>query len=88
MGRGTIISYIWTREGWQYLAVIFDLYRLGDIQSQEARFSHIETQLAPTLAPGDEVILDYLSVHNSAKAEAAVCARAPGCTFCSNTRQT
>jgi transposase len=36
---------------------------------------YIETQLAPTLAPGDIVILDNLSVHKSAKAEAAVRAR-------------
>lgn len=36
---------------------------------------YIETQLAPTLAPGDVVILDNLSVHKSAKAEAAVRAR-------------
>lgn len=36
---------------------------------------YIETQLAPTLLPGDIVILDNLSVHKSAKAEAAVRAR-------------
>lgn len=36
---------------------------------------YIETQLAPTLSPGDVVILDNLSVHKSAKAEAAVRAR-------------
>jgi hypothetical protein len=36
---------------------------------------YVETQLAPTLAPGDVVILDNLSVHKSAKAEAAVRAR-------------
>lgn len=36
---------------------------------------YIETQLAPTLVPGDIVILDYLSVHKSAKAETAVRAR-------------
>lgn len=36
---------------------------------------YVETQLAPTLAPGDIVILDNLSVHKSAKAEAAVHAR-------------
>jgi transposase len=36
---------------------------------------YVETQLAPTLAPGDIVILDNLSVHKSAKAEAAVRAR-------------
>jgi transposase len=34
--------------------------------------TYIETQLAPTLRRGDVVILDNLSVHNSAKAEAAV----------------
>jgi transposase len=37
--------------------------------------TYIETQLAPTLAPGDVVILDNLSVHKSAKAEAIVRAR-------------
>lgn len=36
---------------------------------------YIETQLAPTLARGDVVILDNLNVHKSAKAEAAVRAR-------------
>lgn len=36
---------------------------------------YIETQLAPTLRPGDVVILDNLSVHKSAAAEAAVRAR-------------
>jgi transposase len=36
---------------------------------------YIETQLAPTLAPGDVVILDNLSVHKSARAEAAIRAR-------------
>ena len=36
---------------------------------------YIETQLAPTLARGDIVILDNLSVHKSAKAAAAVRAK-------------
>jgi transposase len=36
---------------------------------------YVETQLAPTLQPGDVVILDNLSVHKSARAEAAVRAR-------------
>lgn len=42
---------------------------------REAFDIYIETQLAPTLLPGDVVILDNLSVHKSAKAEAAVRAR-------------
>ena len=42
---------------------------------REAFNISIETQLAPTLAPGDVVILDNLSVHKSAKAEAAVQAK-------------
>jgi transposase len=42
---------------------------------REAFNIYIETQLAPTLEPGDVVILDNLSVHKSAKAEAAVRAR-------------
>lgn len=36
---------------------------------------YVETQLAPTLQPGDVVILDNLSVHKSARAEAAIRAR-------------
>lgn len=36
---------------------------------------YVETQLAPTLQAGDIVILDNLSVHKSAKAEAAIRAR-------------
>lgn len=36
---------------------------------------YVETQLTPTLAPGDVVILDNLSVHKSAGAEAAIRAR-------------
>jgi transposase len=39
---------------------------------REAFNVYIETQLAPTLQPGDVVILDNLSVHKSAKAEATV----------------
>ena len=42
---------------------------------REAFNIYIETQLAPTLAPGDVVILDNLSVHKSAKAEVAVKAK-------------
>jgi transposase len=34
--------------------------------------TYVETQLAPTLSRGDVVILDNLSVHNSAKARAAL----------------
>jgi transposase len=37
--------------------------------------TYVETQLAPTLRPGDIVILDNLSVHKSAKAEASIRAR-------------
>ena len=37
--------------------------------------TYVETPLAPTLLPGDIVILDNLSVHKSAKAEAAIRAR-------------
>ena len=42
---------------------------------REAFNIYIETQLAPTLAPGDVVILDNLSVHKSAKEEAVLRAR-------------
>lgn len=40
---------------------------------------YIETQLAPTLSPGDVVILDNLKVHDSAKARAALAE--PGAWF-------
>ena len=33
---------------------------------------YVQTQLVPTLRPGDVVILDNLSVHKSAQAEAAI----------------
>ena len=33
---------------------------------------YIETQLAPTLQPGDVIILDYLAVHRSPRAAAAM----------------
>jgi transposase len=36
---------------------------------------YVKTQLAPTLQPGDIVILDNLSVHKSARAKAAIRAR-------------
>jgi transposase len=39
---------------------------------REAFNIYVATQLAPTLQPGDVVILDNLSVHKSAKAEAVV----------------
>lgn len=39
---------------------------------REAFDIYIETQLAPTLAPGDVVILDNLNVHKSVKAEALI----------------
>ena len=37
--------------------------------------AYVETQLAPTLAKGDVVILDNLAAHKSPKAEAAIKAR-------------
>ncbi|WP_280952076.1 IS630 family transposase [Sinorhizobium sp. BJ1] len=37
--------------------------------------TYVETQLAPTLSPGDVVILDNLAAHKSPKAEAAIRAR-------------
>jgi transposase len=42
---------------------------------RDAFDTYVETQLAPTLKPGDVVILDNLSVHKSAQAEAAIRAR-------------
>ena len=41
----------------------------------------IETQLAPTLRPGDIVILDNLSVHKSVRAERAIRDRGPWMLF-------
>jgi len=41
--------------------------------------AYVETQLAPTLDPGDVVILDNLSVHNSPRA--AQCLRCHGAWF-------
>lgn len=41
--------------------------------------TYVETQLAPTLRPGDVVILDNLAVHKSAKA--AACLKARGAWF-------
>jgi transposase len=46
---------------------------------REAFNRYIETQLAPTLEPGDVVILDNLSVHKSARA--AECLKARGAWF-------
>ena len=42
---------------------------------RDAFNAYIETQLAPSLQQGDIVILDNLSVHKSAQAEAAIRAR-------------
>lgn len=42
---------------------------------------YVETQLAPTLAPGDVVILDNLSSHKSDKAAALLKARGAWCLF-------
>ena len=44
--------------------------------------TYVETQLAPTLQPGDIVILDNLPAHKSAAAEATIRARALGSYFC------
>ena len=48
---------------------------IAGAMDREAFNTYIETQLAPTLAPGDVVILDNLSVHKSAKAQAAIQAK-------------
>jgi hypothetical protein len=42
---------------------------------REAFDIYVETQLSPTLAPGDVVILDNPSIHKSAKAEAVIRAK-------------
>lgn len=43
--------------------------------------TYVETQLAPTLSPGDVVILDNLAAHKSSKAEAAIRARGASMLF-------
>jgi DDE superfamily endonuclease len=43
--------------------------------------TYVETQLAPTLKPGDIVISDNLAAHKSAAAEQAIRAKAPGSCF-------
>jgi transposase len=50
--------------------------------------TYVETQLAPTLQPGDIVILDNLPVHKSAAAETAIHAKGPGCCSCRPTAPT
>ena len=49
---------------------------------------YIETQLAPTLQPGDVVIADNLSSHKSAWAQALLKAQETGCSFCHHTAPT
>ena len=49
---------------------------------------YVETQLAPTLRRGDIVILDNLSVHNSAPASEALRRAAPGFCFFPSTLPT
>ena len=44
--------------------------------------TYIETQLAPTLQQGDVVILDNLSSHKSAKAEAVLASAELGSSSC------
>jgi transposase len=48
---------------------------LDGAMNREAFDVYVETQLAPTLAPGDVVILDNLSAHQSPRAAAALKAR-------------
>jgi transposase len=48
---------------------------ISGAMDREAFNIYVETQLAPTLAAGDVVILDNLSVHKSAKAKGAIEAR-------------
>ena len=50
--------------------------------------TYVETQLAPTLKPGDMVILDNLSSHKSEKAKAILKARGPGSSSCHRTAPT
>ncbi len=48
---------------------------VGGAMDGEAFATYVETQLAPTLQPGDVVILDNLNVHNSRRAADALAAR-------------
>jgi transposase len=48
---------------------------VGGAMDGAAFATYIETQLAPTLNPGDVVILDNLNVHNSQRAADALAAR-------------
>ena len=48
---------------------------IGGPMDGAAFATYIETQLAPTLSPGDVVILDNLNVHNSQRAADALAAR-------------
>jgi transposase len=48
----------------------------------------IETQLAPTLSPGDVVILDNVGFHKSERAEQLVKQREPGFSSCHPIRRT
>src|SRR5258707_12203886 len=46
---GADISYVWTREGWLYLAVVIDLFALGSSAGQQAT-GCIGTWLSPLCA--------------------------------------
>jgi transposase len=48
---------------------------LDGAMNQAAFEVYVETQLAPTLSPGDVVILDNLNVHRSARAAEALAAK-------------
>lgn len=48
---------------------------VGGAMDGAAFATYVETQLAPTLNPGDVVILDNLNVHNSQRAAGALAAR-------------
>ena len=52
---------------------------IGGAMNRELFDLHVETQLAPTLQPGDVIILDNLSVHKSPKAAQTL--RDFGCWF-------
>lgn len=51
------------------------LWVVPGAMNRTAFSTYVESQLAPTLQPGDVVILVNLSVHKSARAEAAIRAR-------------
>ena len=56
---------------------VSDIHRLLKARTRRSHLieTYVETQLAPTLKPGDIVVLDNLPAHKSAAAEKAIRAK-------------